>query len=63
MWFVAGAVAGFVIASLLTHSTESDALVAKGVRDKVAGVSPTAATIGDALGVWPYTVGLAGATQ
>ena len=64
LWFVAGVALGFVAARFLTHSTASDALVAKGVRDKVASnLGEGVADIGDALGVWPYLVGPAGLTS
>ena len=64
VWFVAGIALGFVAASMLVHSSASDARVAKGVRDKVASnLGEGVASVGDALGLWPYTVGLAGLTQ
>lgn len=64
-WFFVGGVAvGFVVAHFLVTSTQSDRLVAQGVRSKVASsLGEGVASVGDALGIWPYTVGIAGAVS
>jgi len=64
LWFVGGIALGFVLASWLVSPSSSDRLVVQEVRDKVASkFGESYAQAGDALGIWPYTVGLAGLTQ
>jgi len=64
LWFVGGVALGFLVASFLISPGTSDRLVAQGVRDKVQSkLGSDAVAVGDALNIWPYTVGLAGLTQ
>lgn len=64
LWLVGGVVIGFVVAKFLITPGSSDRLVAQGVRDKVqSNLGSGATAVGDALGIWTFTPGVAGLIQ
>lgn len=59
MAFVVGGALGLVVARFLIKSDSCCNRVAGGVRDRVGEtLGDTAQTVGDVLGIWPYTPGL-----
>lgn len=64
LWLVGGIAIGFVVAKFLISPGSSDRLVAQGVRDKVqSNLGGGAVAVGDALGIWQFTPGVAGMIQ